>query len=135
MNKYRLGKLLQEQLTRPNIDISKIARWAENIHLNNMKELTSDLLDILDTLAFMELGPEFQLTIDQIKLLSNRLVSEGEKEELSLPMPEIREVASDLGEHWLMCPVCQETWTDQSDYPMLFCPKCSAKIHNPTFKY
>ncbi|MDP1978691.1 hypothetical protein [Undibacterium sp.] len=98
-----------------------------------MKELTPDLSEVLDMLAFMELGPEFQLTLDEIHALSERLIFEGERDELSRPISEIKEVASDLGENWLICPLCQEAWRNQLTYPMLFCPKCSAKIHNPAF--
>ncbi len=57
-----------------------------------------------------------------------------EKEELSTPISEIKDKATELGDHWLMCPLCQESWEEHSVYGMVRCPKCNHKLHNPQFK-
>lgn len=55
------------------------------------------------------------------------------KNELFLPIPEIKNVAQDLGENWLMCPLCQDAWQSQTKDGMVLCPKCNNKLHNPKF--
>jgi hypothetical protein len=41
--------------------------------------------------------------------------------------------ATDLGNNWLMCPLCEETWKLQSSYGMVRCPGCQIKLHNPRY--
>lgn len=41
--------------------------------------------------------------------------------------------ATDLGENWVMCPDCDETWEVLVKSGMLKCPKCNALLHNPFY--
>jgi len=71
-----------------------------------------------------------KMTEVKIKELKEQLSSE-EKDELAKPIPEIQEKANDLGDNWLMCPLCQEAWENHSKYGMVRCPNCNHKLHNP----
>ena len=81
----------------------------------------------------MEDEPQFEYTKKELQILANKLIDEGEKEELTIPNPKIKDIALDLGNNWLMCPICQETWEGHSTYGMLCCPKCNNLLHNPKY--
>lgn len=42
--------------------------------------------------------------------------------------------AKDIGDNWVMCPDCDETWQASSENGMLWCPKCNAFLHNPYYR-
>lgn len=69
----------------------------------------------------------------ELEKLAIKFILEREKDDLSKPILEIKDKAEDLGEDWLMCPLCQEAWQSQSKYGMVLCPKCNNKLHNPKF--
>lgn len=133
MTKNELGKALKELLRKEN-DIVKISRWALKLYSENYVSLDSTMIDILECLFSMEDDTQFKLTTDELKELAKKLILEGEKEELSAPIPEIKDIAEDLGDNWLLCPLCHEAWQSQSKYGMVLCPKCSNKLHNPKFE-
>ncbi len=128
-SKESFGKELKVLLSSGR-SIQYIARWASDISLN-YKNLPSEINEILENLSFMEAGPEFQYTKQELCQLVDRLIEEGEKEELFNPIQEIKEKATVLDESWLMCPSCQETWKSTSTYGMVRCPGCRNKLHNP----
>lgn len=39
--------------------------------------------------------------------------------------------AKNLGNNWVMCPDCTESWEETSGLGMLECPKCGTILHNP----
>lgn len=82
----------------------------------------------------MEDDPQFELTSDQLHDLADKLITEGEKEELLKPIQEVKDIAQQLDDTWLMCPLCQEAWENHSRYGMVRCPKCRNKLHNPKYK-
>ena len=82
----------------------------------------------------MEDDPQFELSIAELHNIADKLIAEGEKEELSKPISEIKDFANKIGENWLMCPLCQEAWESNLDYAMVRCPGCNNKLHNSKFK-
>lgn len=115
-------------------DIVRISRWAYALYYNNMRNLSARCQDILQTLGRMEDDPQFELSLEELQAWAHELITEGEKGELANPISEIKDVAQDLGESWVMCPLCQESWENHSDYAMLLCPKCNQKLHNPMLR-
>ena len=87
--------------------------------------------EILFKLAAMDAGPEFEIPSDKLKELAHRLISEGEQDELSKSILEIKDNAQEIGNFWLMCPICQEAWESTSKSAMVRCPNCKSKLHNP----
>ena len=73
-------------------------------------------------------------TKEKLKINFDNFQMDSEKKDLGKPILEIREIAEDLGEDWLMCPLCQEAWQSQSTYGMVECPQCKSKLHNPRYK-
>lgn len=53
---------------------------------------------------------------------------------MNTSIPEKQEVTQDLGNNWLMCPICQEAWEDHFESGVIRCPKCKSKLQNPKFK-
>lgn len=128
-----IGKGLKSELAK-GYDIVRISRWAFRVFSEDPRSLDPSLSEILESLFSMEDDPQFELTSDELSNLADKLIAEGEKEELSNPIPEIIDKAIELGDHWLMCPLCQDAWEDHSVYGMVRCPKCNNKLHNPQFK-
>ena len=133
MNKQMIGKELKSELAK-GYDIARISRWAFRVYSEDPRSLNSSLCEILESLFTMEDDPQFELTAEELSNLADKLIAEEEKEELSTPVSEIKDKATELGDHWLMCPLCQEAWEEYSVYGMLRCPKCNNKLHNPQFK-
>ena len=131
--KKKLGLELKDKIKK-KCNIIEISRWAYQIFHNYMQELDEFENEILEKLFRMEDDPQFELSKEEISRIADRLIIEGEKEEFGTPIPEIREIAEDLGEDWLMCPLCQEAWQSQSTYGMVACPQCKRKLHNPRYK-
>ena len=96
-------------------------------------DVNFDVDTLLQSISEMQYGSEFLIELEDLEIIADKLVFEGEKEELSQPISEIKEKASDLGEKWLMCPLCQEAWEEHSVYAMVYCPKCAQKLHNPYY--
>ena len=131
MNKQNIGMGLKTEL-RKDCDIVRISRWAFTI-FSNEKSLEPDVKDILETLFSMEDDPQFELSQEELTKLADNLIAEGEKEDLGKPNLEIKEVAQVIGDDWVMCPICQESWENVSKYGMVRCPKCNSKLHNSKF--
>lgn len=72
-----------------------------------------------------EIGVNLLKTIDEFTIKT--------RSELLLPIREVKEVAQELDDNWLLCPNCQEAWQSQSKYGMVLCPTCNHKLHNPKF--
>ncbi len=129
VSKYRLGRELEEELAK-GYDLVKISRLGFRHFFNNIDTLEPDLYDILKRLSLMEEDAQFVLTKYEVQSIANQLLKEGEEEEFSILDPTIKEVAEDLGGHWLMCPLCHESWENHIKYPMVRCPKCSQNLRN-----
>jgi hypothetical protein len=132
MTKNELGKALKKLLVTES-DVVKISRWALKLYSENYTYLDSTMIEILECLFSIEDDPQFELSNNELNEIADRLIFEGEKEELE-PIPEIKNTAEDLGDNWLMCPLCQEAWQFQTKYGMVLCPKCGNKLHNPKFE-
>lgn len=126
----KIGRGLKTQLNK-GYDIIRISAWADEVLIDNIRELNSYLEDILRHLAMMQDDPQFEIPEKELRDLADRLILEGEKEELSEPIAEIKEIATRLEDNWLMCPICQEAWKDSCKYAMVRCPKCMNRLHNP----
>ncbi|MEI8366370.1 MAG: hypothetical protein WCF65_08115 [Parachlamydiaceae bacterium] len=131
--KRLIGEELKRELSQ-GYNIQKISSLAAHWYVSYRRECVSDIDAVLNRISLMDAGPEFVLTVNELNTIADRLINEGEKEELGAPIPEIREIAEDLGDTWLMCPFCQEAWQSQSTYGMVECPQCKSKLHNPRFK-
>ncbi|NGX42983.1 MAG: hypothetical protein K940chlam7_01273 [Chlamydiae bacterium] len=131
ISKESLGKQLKTLLSSGR-SIQYIACWASDLSLH-YESFPSEIREILENLSFMEAGPEFQYTKEELYQLGNRLIEEGEKDELLEPIQEIKEKATELDKSWLMCPSCQEVWKSTSMYGMVRCPGCRNKLHNPRY--
>ena len=130
MNKKQIGEKLKSELAK-GYDVVRISRWAFKIYSENLKSLTPSLCEILESLFAMEDDPQFELTHEQLEILADKLISEGNKEEIECLDLEIWEKAEQLENFWLMCPICQEAWEDQSVSKIVCCPRCKKKMHNP----
>lgn len=89
MNKQRVGQELRSELAR-GYDIVRISRWAFRVFSENVKSLDPSLRDILENLFSMEDDPQFELTANELRNLADKLIAEGEQEELSKPIPGIK---------------------------------------------
>lgn len=132
MNKKMIGEELKSELAK-GYDIIKISRWAFHIFSENIRKLDPYSREILEKLFAMEDDPQFELTEDELQDIADELIAEGEKEELSKPLPEIQDIAIKLEGNWILCPLSQESWENFSEYAMVRCPKCNNKLHNPKF--
>lgn len=108
--------------------------WAHKIYLECCGKIDEELEHMIYQISLMDAGPEFELTIDELYKLADKLIAEGEKEELSKPISEIS-IAMDLGDNWLMRPLCQEAWESYCEYAIVFCPKCNQKLHNKKLRF
>ena len=131
--KRELGNELKI-LSKTDRYLSNISQWAFKIYSSDPRSLDTTTQKFLLNLVDMEDDPQFELSKEEISRIADRLIIEGEKEEFEAPITEIREIAEDLGEDWLMCPLCQEAWQSQSTYGMIECPQCKSKLHNPRYK-
>jgi|GEM_PF-726126 len=137
MNRARIGKELKAELAK-GYDVDRIASWALPIWRDDMdwsdreQTLSADpeLDDIVQSIAFMD-EPQFEIPAEELAKIADMLITT--EEELSDPIPEIKDIALSVKGIWLMCPLCQETWESVSRYGMVRCPKCSSKLHNPEF--
>lgn len=132
MDKQNIGSELKAQLMQA-YDVVRISRWALRI-FSSERILEPELRSILETILSMEDDPQFELSSEELTLLAKKLIAEGKREELGNPDPTIQEVAQSLGNSWMMCPVCQEAWEEEtSEFGMVCCPTCKHKLHNPNY--
>ncbi|MDN3504630.1 MAG: hypothetical protein P0S95_03540 [Rhabdochlamydiaceae bacterium] len=113
---------------------NKIGEWAHSIHLQQCGEINKELEEVLFDLFVLEEGPEFELSIEELNKLADKLIEEGDREELTDSLQEVKEVATILEGRWLMCPFCQESWESESKLSLVRCPNCSNLSHNPVVK-
>lgn len=131
MKKTQIGFELLNQLKK-GYDTHRIARWAYNYYIDNLRELSEKSQALLENIFFMEEGPEFIISEQELYDLADSLIIEGEQEE---PLEEnICETAKILEERWVMCPICTEAWHNESHYRVITCPKCNSLLHNPHYK-
>ena len=133
MNKETIGKELLNELAK-GYDIVRISRWAYHCFSENIRSIDPSVAIFFKTLFSMEEDPSFEIDEQELTKLAKNLILEGEKDELAKPIPEIQEKANDLGDNWLMCPLCQEAWESYSKYGMVRCPSCNHKLHNPKYQ-
>ncbi len=74
-------------------DINRISSWADALYWQNI----GHNLPELETIAFMDAGPEFVLIEPQLRQIADKWLAEGNYEELGLPIPEIKNSAEDIG--------------------------------------
>lgn len=55
--------------------VSEIARWAYEARLDSLRNLDTELLDLLDSLALMDMGPEFEWSREDLVALVGALKS------------------------------------------------------------
>lgn len=127
IDKKLIGGELRIELLK-GFDIIRISRWAFHLLSENLGSLDPDIQDILEELFGMKDGSQFELAAEELTKLAEKLISEGEKEEIENLVNEIKYVATSLGEKWIMCPLCQEAWEDFSENKIVLCPKCSSKL-------
>lgn len=132
-SKKEIGEGLLEELNK-GYDIERISNWAGDLYISMEDNQSPELNDLLHHIFMMDAGPEFEYPAQELRLLANKLIDDGNKEELSQPILDIKDTAQDLENNWLMCPLCQEVWEDSSGDAMVCCPKCNNKLHNPSFK-
>ena len=130
LKKEQLGKNLQ-LLLDSNRTPSEIASWAFDIHL--AYDNTSEIDAILKKLHYMDAGPEFEYSTEELYAIAKDLIDKGNEEELSKPINSIKHIAIKLSKDWLMCPLCQEAWESKSTLGMVRCPNCMEKLHNPNY--
>jgi len=116
--------------------IQDITEWAFNAcnYNRDLEYMPTEVKNILEDLAMMSAGPEFEFTKFQLNELADKLIKEGELEELSKPIFIIKEKAIEVGQDWLMCPICLDAWKSNSSYAMVRCPGCMKKLHNPKYR-
>ena len=103
----------------------------------NATEIIRESGEDITNLPEKERNQIIQSSVSNLGLLIEKRIdriTNERKEELLFPLPETKEIATALGDHWLMCPLCQEAWKDHSTYAMIRCPKCNEKLHNPEYK-
>ena len=88
MNKQELGKQLKSLLATER-DIVKISRWAFRIYSNNLRNLDSSMMEVLECLFSMEDDPQFEYTEQELKLLAEKLINNEED-----PIKQINEMKS-----------------------------------------
>ena len=76
--KQKLGRELKEILTKEPFDCDKIAAWAQHIHYSYSLELSDEVYDIVQTLAAMCMGSQFEYTKVELLVLANFLISNEE---------------------------------------------------------
>lgn len=76
---------------------------------------------------------DWQIITKALNQIENLIIYLLEKE-LIEPIHEIKEMAMEINEKWLMCPFCQEAWESKSEVGMVRCPKCNNLLHNPRYK-
>lgn len=82
MNNSELGELLASLLKKEN-NIVKISRWAFTVYSSNRRELDRSTKEVLECLFSMEDDPQFEYSIQELKLLSEKLIH-NESEPLKL---------------------------------------------------
>jgi len=130
MNKRAIAEGLKAELNK-GYDTDRISKWAYHTYSENITDLDPSLKNILNDLSVMDMDPQFELSMEELMKRADDLLREADEEELGNSLPEIKETATDLGDHWVMCPLCQEAWENHLPYPMLRCPKCLSLLHIP----
>ena len=130
-DKKQIGQGLLHELEK-GYDIYRIARWAYKFYIDHLRELSEELQATLESLFFMEEGPEFVIAEQELRALADKLMRQGDQEE---PLEEnVSETAKVLEERWIMCPVCTEAWHNESHFRVIKCPKCDLHLYNPNYK-
>ena len=131
--KRKIGNHLKEQLTNHQSK-RNISDWAYSVQSELSYEGNNECAGILYEIYMMDWDSQFELSEEDLQKIADRLIDEGEREEMLDPIPSVNEKADDLGENWLLCPMCIDAWQTDSTYGMVECPKCMQIMHNPKWK-
>ncbi|SCC90853.1 hypothetical protein SCG7109_AX_00020 [Chlamydiales bacterium SCGC AG-110-M15] len=82
---------------------------------HNISEIPQDFIDSID------------VSLGEIEKKTTEVLDE---DLLNLKSKQSEEII-DLGDEWLMCPLCEEAWKLEVKSKMIRCPKCSSKFFNP----
>ena len=116
-------------LLKQGYNVKKIASWADSLYWKNIGQNIPDL----ESIAFMDAGPEFVLGEEALCRIAQKWLEEGDKEDLAVTVAEIKERAEDIGQGWSYCPVCHDAWKNTSSHAMVKCPSCDSMLHNPNY--
>jgi hypothetical protein len=78
--KRRFGAQLILELEK-GFSIERIAQWADGIHFKHHTEIDNDLNIIIQNLGSIGLGPQFEMTEQEILDLAIKLISEKNNRE------------------------------------------------------
>ncbi len=74
MDQQTIAKELEQLLNRDSsINIPEIASWAYKARLDSLREVDRSVLDILEELGAMDMGPEFEWTETELRGLVSTL--------------------------------------------------------------
>ena len=73
-SKAQFGKELKEKLENEPFDIDKIADWAFEVQDNYLLEFSPELSSIINGICVMSMGPEFELSKEELELLADELI-------------------------------------------------------------
>lgn len=127
--KIQFAKELKDKLKKAE-SISKIGQWAHTFFLDFKNPDDHEFINLLLDLHTMELGPEFELSSEELEKIADDLI----EKELKTLDPSIEKSATILNEAWLMCPNCIDAWESTSNNAMVICPNCNQVLHNPRFQ-
>src|ERR1051325_5389882 len=100
--KKKIGEDIKSKISK-NFHLLSVSDLAEEYLISYRNKLTHELEKILESLATMSAGSEFEYTEKELRILAEKLINEGSKEELEFPDPAISLKAEALDEAWLMC--------------------------------
>jgi hypothetical protein len=75
MNVQELGRIVELKLLDP-YDVVSFSRWAYQMYLDNLSDLSGELQDVLLDLSRMEDGVEFEYSREEVRIMARRMLSE-----------------------------------------------------------
>ena len=104
---------------------------------HELEVLNKSIDEVIRQIEEWEFQTRLGVSISEMKAIKDKLNKAVEFKDAQLfePDPEIKEVAVDLGDHWLMCPLCNETWENHLEYASICCPQCHHRLYNAHFKH
>lgn len=80
ITKRELANLLEKKLTQTQ-DKIELVTWAYKIYLDNIRDIPYRLEDILFDIIMMEMGPEFELSLEELGEIVVKLRKESDLED------------------------------------------------------
>ena len=80
MNKYtkrKFGAELILFLEKTPYDVDKIARWADEVYNENLREIDDELDGVIQDISSMSFGPEFERSEVELRKLALNLIKSG----------------------------------------------------------